>query len=204
MSENRQFVENPLLLTDLFPKGIYHFNETNDEAIVVPQMADSKSEKEVVLASTTLAESSEIAVEKNEINAQISTGNNPEEDTMITLTIINLIFDATDASWDEATKLSYDKLMSAVKVNQESVLSEDIETVMALGESAYHPELLGDRLSPVIFVWSDRDIAQIPALYKAKPTEKGVMVRFPSFAAMCANVEMKKMVWQTMKQVLKF
>ncbi|MFM8994926.1 MAG: hypothetical protein ACKOI1_01605, partial [Bacteroidota bacterium] len=179
MSENRQFVENPLLLTDLFLKGIYHFNETNDEAIVVPQVADSESEKEVVFASAALAESPEIAVEKNEINAQISTSYNPEEDTMITLTIINLIFDATDASWDEATKLSYDKLMSAVKVNQESVLSEDIETVLAVGKAAYHPELLGDRLSPVIFVWSDRDIAQIPALYKAKPTEKGVMVRFP-------------------------
>lgn len=204
MSENRQFVENPLLLTDLFPKGIYHFNEPNDEAIVVPQTTDSESEKEVVLASAETSESPEIAVEKNEINAQISTGNNPEEDTMITLTIINLIFDATDASWDEATKLSYEKLMSAVKVNQESVLSEDIEMVMAVGETAYHPELLGDRLSPVIFVWSDREVSQIPALYKAKPTEKGVMVRFPSFASMCANVEMKKLVWQTMKQVLKF
>ncbi|MFM7638820.1 MAG: hypothetical protein ACKO67_03725, partial [Bacteroidota bacterium] len=95
MSENRQFVENPLLLTDLFLKGIYHFNETNDEAIVVPQVADSESEKEVVFASAALAESPEIAVEKNEINAQISTSYNPEEDTMITLTIINLIFDAT-------------------------------------------------------------------------------------------------------------
>lgn len=204
MSENRQFVENPLLLTDLFPKGIYHFNEPDDEAIVVPQTTDSESEKEVVLASAETSESPEIAVEKNEINAQISTGNNPEEDTMITLTIINLIFDATDASWDEATKLSYEKLMSAVKVNQESVLSEDIEMVMAVGETAYNPELLGDRLSPVIFVWSDREVSQIPALYKAKPTEKGVMVRFPSFASMCANVEMKKLVWQTMKQVLKF
>ncbi|MFM6951779.1 MAG: hypothetical protein ACKOXR_01385, partial [Bacteroidota bacterium] len=103
MSENRQFVENPLLLTDLFPKGIYHFNEPDDEATVVPQTTDSESEKEVVLASAETSKSPEIAVEKNEINAQISTGNNPEEDTMITLTIINLIFDATDASWDEAT-----------------------------------------------------------------------------------------------------
>ncbi|MBM3937680.1 MAG: hypothetical protein FJ333_03355 [Sphingomonadales bacterium] len=204
MSENRQFVENPLLLTDLFPNGIYHFKEPNEEAIVLPQVADNESGKVVVLASAETVGSPEIAVEENEINAQILTGNNPEEDTMITLTIINLIFDATDVSWDEATKLSYDKLMSAVKVNQESVLSEDIEMVMAVGEAAYSPELLGDRLSPVIFVWSDRDIAQIPALYKARPTEKGVMVRFPSFAAMCANLEMKKMVWQTMKQVLKF
>jgi hypothetical protein len=44
----------------------------------------------------------------------------------------------------------------------------------------------------------------VPELYKARPTEKGVMLRFPAFASMCADVEMKKMVWQTMKQVLKF
>ena len=123
---------------------------------------------------------------------------------MTTLTIINLLFDAADSTWDDATQLSYDKLMSAVKVNQEPVLKEDIESVLAVGALNYNPSLLGDRLSPVIFVWTDQEIGQIPDLFKARPTEKGVMVRFPSFSRMCADVEMKKMVWQTMKQVLKF
>jgi hypothetical protein len=94
--------------------------------------------------------------------------------------------------------------MGAVKVNQDAVIPEDIETLLLTGEDEYSPALLGDRLAPVIFVWSDRSVANIPDMFKARPTEKGIVIRFPSFATMCGNVEMKKQVWQTMKQVLKY
>jgi hypothetical protein len=59
-------------------------------------------------------------------------------------------------------------------------------------------------LAPVIFVWTDLEIAGVPALYGVKPTERGVMLRFPSFTAMCESKEQKMKVWQTMQQVLKF
>jgi hypothetical protein len=94
--------------------------------------------------------------------------------------------------------------MSAVKINQESVIPEDIEKVYSIGSVSYSPEILGDCLAPVIFVWTDLEIAGVPALYGVKPTERGVMLRFPSFTAMCEIKEQKIKVWQTMQQVLKF
>ena len=204
MSENHQFVENPLLLTDLFPKGVFYFNETVQGEGKSVQAIDAQEKLE---EKNTTANQLGGAVDAETVGSapgEKLTEKIQEEETMTTLTIINLLFDAADSTWDDATQLSYDKLMSAVKVNQEPVLKEDIESVLAVGAMNYNPTLLGDRLSPVIFVWTDQEIGQIPAFFKARPTEKGVMVRFPSFSRMCADVEMKKMVWQTMKQVLKF
>ena len=94
--------------------------------------------------------------------------------------------------------------MSAVKINQESVIPEDIEKVYSIGNSSYSPEILGDCLAPVIFVWSDLEIAGVPGFYCVKPTERGVMLRFPSFTSMCESKEQKMKVWQTMQQILKF
>jgi hypothetical protein len=53
-------------------------------------------------------------------------------------------------------------------------------------------------------VWTDLEIAGVPGLYGVKPTERGVMLRFPSFTSMCESKEQKMKVWQTMQQVLKF
>ena len=204
MSENRQFVENPLLLTDLFPKGVFHFGEGEKGQGQPMQMIGNELEtkSQELVEEASLQSEIPPAQQKEEIEKLPETDPNPEE--MITLTIVNLLFDSCDANWDVATKSSYDKLMSAVKVNQESVIAEDIEVLRVIGEKGFSPALLGDRLSPVIFVWTDQDMAEIPALYKARPTEKGVILHFPAFSTMCGDVEMKKMVWQTMKQVLKF
>jgi hypothetical protein len=204
MSENRQFVENPLLLTDLFSKGVYHFGEQKETEGLPVQLTEDESEGKEKISDTP----SEV-----EVKNDFATGNEVAEilpvvdenaEEMITLTLINLFFDPCDAAWNDEISTAYGKLMSAVRVNQEPVISEDIEIIHAAGEKEYNPIILADRLAPVIFIWSDLEIGNIPALYKARPTEKGVILRFPAFATMCSNVEMKKMVWQTMKQVLKF
>lgn len=204
MSENHQIVENPLLLTELFRQGVYYFGEQEGSEIVAQQLVVNQAEKEVVAAAEsadvspkTVSNDAEIIPEGNEINEE-------SDEEMINLTIINLFFDPADAQWDESIQTSYNKLMTVVKVNQEAVISEDIESIVVSNQDQYSVELLGDRISPVIFVWSDRAIAGVPDMYKARPTEKGVVLRFPAFASMCADVEMKKMVWQTMKTVLKF
>lgn len=204
MSENRQIVENPLLLTDLFPKGIYYFGEGADVVAINAQLTVNEIEKEKLtgdVPSDVAPKNTENTHEPVENKLQNSDEN---AENMIALTIINLCFDHSDANWDETTRGSYEKLMGAVKVNQDAVIPEDIETLLLTGEDQYSPTLLGDRLAPVIFVWSDRSVANIPDMFKARPTEKGIVIRFPSFATMCGNVEMKKQVWQTMKQVLKF
>ena len=204
MSENRQFVENPLLLTDLFSKGVYHFGEQVDLGEVSLQMTEDESEgKEKISTVPSEVEVKMESTTSNEV-AEILPGVDENAEEMITLTLVNLFFDPCDATWNDEITTAYNKLMSAVRVNQEPVIPEDIEIIHAAGEKEYNPTLLLDRLSPVIFIWSDLEIGNIPAFYKARPTEKGVVLRFPAFATMCSNVEMKKMVWQTMKQVLKF
>ena len=174
MSENRQFVENPLHLTDIFSGGVYYFKE---EAIV---------ESELLLDGIT----------------EIENPNLDEE--MIQLSILNLFFDSCDEQFSSEINLAYTKLMAAVKINQESVIPEDIEKVYAIRETGYSSEILGDFLAPVIFVWTDLEIEGVPGLYGVKPTERGVMLRFPSFSSMCESKEKKMKVWQTMQQVLKF
>ncbi|MFN5384159.1 MAG: hypothetical protein ACK5CZ_05665 [Bacteroidota bacterium] len=201
MSENRQIIKNPLLVTDLFPKGIYYFGEGQGVSTAQSQLSVNEVEAEKSTVTMPVDE----AQKRSESNPVAVVNELQENDeNMIALTIINLFFDQSDADWDETTRISYDKLMGAVKVNQESVIPEDIEPLVFTGETEYSPALLGDRLAPVIFVWSDRAVTNIPEMFKARPTEKGIVIRFPSFATMCGNVEMKKHVWQTMKQVLKF
>ncbi len=204
MSENRQIVENPLLLTDLFRKGVYYFGEGAETAMESPQLVVSQEEGTAVVAAISPSIGGEIAAEETKLNDNKLDVNEESAEEMINLTVINLFFDTADSQWDDAIQTSYSKLMSVVKVNQEAVIAEDIESIIVATEESYNPSMLGDRISPVIFVWSDRAIQGVPELYKARPTEKGVMLRFPAFASMCADVEMKKMVWQTMKQVLKF
>jgi hypothetical protein len=174
MSENRQFVENPLHLTDIFSGGVYYFKE------------------EVVVESESLVVGESVVVNPN------------LDEGMIQLSIINLFFDQRDEQFSSEINLAYTKLMSAVKINQESVIPEDIEKVYSIGNSSYSPEILGDCLAPVIFVWSDLEIAGVPGFYCVKPTERGVMLRFPSFTSMCESKEQKMKVWQTMQQILKF
>lgn len=174
MSENYQFVENPLHLTDIFSGGVYYFKE------------------EVVVESESLIVSESVVVNPN------------LDEGMIQLSIINLFFDQRDEQFSSEINLAYTKLMSAVKINQESVIPEDIEKVYSIGSASYSPEILGDCLAPVIFVWTDLEIAGVPALYGAKPTERGVMLRFPAFTSMCDSKEQKMKVWQTIQQVLKF
>ncbi len=204
MSENRQIVENPLLLTDLFRKGVYYFGEGAETAMESPQLVVSQEEGASVVAAISPSIGGDIAAEETKLNDNKLDVNEESAEEMINLTVINLFFDTADSQWDDAIQTSYSKLMSVVKVNQEAVIAEDIESIIVAYEESYNPSMLGDRISPVIFVWSDRAIQGVPELYKARPTEKGVMLRFPAFASMCADVEMKKMVWQTMKQVLKF
>jgi len=204
MSENRQIVENPLLLTDLFRKGVYYFGEGAETAMESPQLVVSQEEGTAVVAAISPSIGGEIAAEETKLNDNKLDVNEESAEEMINLTVINLFFDTADSQWDDAIQTSYSKLMSVVKVNQEAVIAEDIESIIVANEESYNPSMLGDRISPVIFVWSDRAIQGVPELHKARPTEKGVMLRFPAFASMCADVEMKKMVWQTMKQVLKF
>jgi len=115
MSENRQIIENPLLLTDLFPKGIYYFGEGQGVSTAQSQLS------------------------VNEVEAEKST---------VTMPV------------DEAQKLSESNPLAVV-----NELQENDENMIALTI---------------------------------------IVIRFPSFATMCGNVEMKKHVWQTMKQVLKF
>lgn len=204
MSENRQIVENPLLLTDLFPKGIYYFEEGNEVVGINAQLSDNEIEQANPVGNVSMVESPKNG-EKTQDSVENKLQNSDENaENMIALTIINLCFDHSDANWDDTTRTSYEKLMAAVKVNQDSVIPEDIETLILSEENEYSPALLGDRLAPVIFVWSDRPVSNVPEMYKARPTEKGIVIRFPSFATMCGNVEMKKQVWQTMKHVLKF
>jgi hypothetical protein len=204
MSENRQIVENPLLLTDLFRQGVYYFGEGSETAMESPQLVVSQEEGASVVAAISPSIGGDIAAEETKLNDNKLDVNEESAEEMINLTVINLFFDTADSQWDDAIQTSYSKLMSVVKVNQEAVIAEDIESIIVANEESYNPSMLGDRISPVIFVWSDRAIQGVPELYKARPTEKGVMLRFPAFASMCADVEMKKMVWQTMKQVLKF
>lgn len=174
MSENHQFVENPLHLTDIFSGGVYYFK---DEATVKSQLSAA-------------------------IESEVENPNLDEE--MISLSLINLFCDACDEQFSPEIQLAYTKLMSAVKINQEPVIPEDIEKVYAIGSLEYSPDILGDFLAPVIFVWSDLEIAGLPVLYSAKPTERGVMLRFPSFTAMCDSKEQKMKVWLTIQQILKF
>jgi len=174
MSENHQFVTNPLHLTDIFSGGVYYFK---DESAVKSELSAA-------------------------IESEVENPNLDEE--MISLSLINLFYDSCDEQFSPEIQLAYTKLMSAVKINQEPVIPEDIEKVYAVGSLEYSPEILGDFLAPVIFVWSDLEIAGLPVLYNAKPTERGVMLRFPSFTAMCESKEQKMKVWQTMQQVLKF
>jgi len=174
MSENRQFVQNPLHLTDIFSGGVYYFKE---EAVV---------ESELLVDGESVVENPKL------------------DEEMIQLSIINVFFDQSDEQFSSEINLAYNKLMAALKINQESVIPEDVEKVFAIGEMAYTPEILGDFLAPVIFLWTDLEIAGVPALYGVKPTERGVMLRFPSFTAMCESKEQKMKVWQTMQQVLKF
>jgi hypothetical protein len=204
MSENRQIVENPLLLTNLFRQGVYYFGEGSETAMESPQLVVSQEEGASVVAAISPSIGGDIAAEETKLNDNKLDVNEESAEEMINLTVINLFFDTADSQWDDAIQTSYSKLMSVVKVNQEAVIAEDIESIIVANEESYNPSMLGDRISPVIFVWSDRAIQGVPELYKARPTEKGVMLRFPAFASMCADVEMKKMVWQTMKQVLKF
>lgn len=204
MSENRQIVENPLLLTDLFRQGVYYFGEGAETAMESPQLVVSQEEGTAVVDAISPSIGGEIAAEETKLNDNKLDVNEESAEEMINLTVINIFFDTADSQWDDAIQTSYSKLMSVVKVNQEAVIAEDIESIIVATEESYNPSMLGDRISPVIFVWSDRAIQGVPELYKARPTEKGVMLRFPAFASMCADVEMKKMVWQTMKQVLKF
>ncbi|MCX6177172.1 MAG: hypothetical protein NTZ00_07395, partial [Bacteroidetes bacterium] len=147
MSENHQFVENPLHLTDIFSGGVYYFKE------------------EMVAESESLVVGESVVVNPN------------LEEGMIQLSIINLFFDQRDEQFSSEINLAYTKLMSAVKINQDPVIPEDIEKVYAIGKKEYTPSLLGDFLAPVIFVWSDHEIEGIPATYAAKPTEKGMMLR---------------------------
>ncbi len=42
MSEKHQFVDNPLLLTDLFSKGVYYFGEGAGEVHAVTQPVDGE------------------------------------------------------------------------------------------------------------------------------------------------------------------
>lgn len=174
MSENHQFVENPLHLTDIFSGGIYYFPEA--------------VENETVL--------------KTKDGLQAETTKTDEE--MIQLSIINVFFDTSDAQFSAEINLAFTKLMMAVKINQESVIPEDVERIYAMGKGEYHPEILGNFMAPVIFVWSDREISGVPALYHTKPTERGVMLRFPAFNTMCSSKEEKLKVWQTIQQILKF
>lgn len=174
MSENHQFVENPLHLTDIFSGGVYYFK------------------KEAVVESELSIEGG-LAVENPNI-----------EEEMISLSLINVFYDSCDEQFSPEIQLAYSKLMSAIKINQSFVIPEDIEKVLAIGSVSYSHEILGDFLAPVIFIWSDREIAGVPSLYSVKPTEKGVMLRFPSFTGMCESKEQKLKVWQMMQQVLKF
>ena len=174
MSENRQFVQNPLHLTDIFSGGVYYFKE---EAVV---------ESELLVDGESLVENPKL------------------EEEMIQLSIINLFFDQSDEQFSSEINLAYNKLMAAVKINQESVIPEDVEKVYAIRETGYSAEILGDFLAPVIFVWTDLEIEGVPGLYGVKPTERGVMLRFPSFTSMCESKEQKMKVWQTMQRVLKF
>jgi hypothetical protein len=204
MSEKHQFVDNPLLLTDLFSKGVYYFGEATEASPVGAQQVDGESISEVIDSANGAMmppAESDISTKKGE---EILSEINPNEEEMINLTLINMFFDDADQQWDTNVEASYHKLMSALKVNQEPIIPEDIEKMLLLQTDAYEPSLQGDRLSPIIFIWSDREIQNVPNMYKAKPTEKGIMLRFPSFQSMCLDVEKKKMVWQTMKQVLKF
>jgi len=66
MSENHQFVENPLHLTDIFSGGVYYFKE------------------EVVVESESLVVSESVVVNPN------------LDEGMIQLSIINLFFDQRD------------------------------------------------------------------------------------------------------------
>lgn len=204
MSENRQFVENPLLVTDLFPKGVFYFGESVSKGDSSSQNVENEVDSQQSVESVV-----NLAVEEKEVEPQADSvkllqENDIENEGMVTLTVINLFFDDCDAHWDGNTQESYNKLMSAVRVNQEAVIPEDIESIHVSTESEYQPGLLNDRRSPVIFVWSDRNIANTPELFKVKVTERGVMLRFPSFCTMCGDVNQKKMVWQTMKTILKF
>ena len=48
MSEKHQFVDNPLLLTDLFSKGVYYFGEATEASPVGAQQVDGESISEVI------------------------------------------------------------------------------------------------------------------------------------------------------------
>lgn len=204
MSENRQFVENPLHLVDLFAKGLFYFPKELIGEVGNLQRIDSEldmSTNNQGIATSEVVDASVIGAMKemgilpmNEQNAQ----------EMTTLTLINLFLDLVDVEWSDDVEQSYRKLMSVVQVNQTTVIAEDIEKIIATDTREFSTLLLGDRISPVIFVWSDHEINGVPSLFKARPTEKGVVMRFPAFTTMVNDLELKKRVWMTMKQVLKF
>ena len=108
MSENPQFVDNPLHLTDIFSGGVFYFPEDEKGAIELNIKDVSQNE------------------------------NPPIEEEMIQLSIVNVFFDPCDAQFSADVDLAYHKLMSAVRINQELVIPEDVEKVYAIGEVAYN------------------------------------------------------------------
>lgn len=186
MSENTQFVKNPLHLVSLFSNGIYQINDADDYDIYSAEGV-GLNQKNSNEGSFDLVSQTEETIEN-----------------MMQLGIINVFLDPIDDNFSGEFETTYQKLMSSVKVNQETVIPEDIEKIFRPDLQEFTAASIGDCMSPVIFVWGDREVTGLPDFFMARASARGLILRFPAFTRMTQSKDLKIKVWQTMQKVLKF
>lgn len=151
MSEKKQIVDNPLLLTSLFSEGVFY----------IPNQQDSKSK----LTSNTEIQ----VVETVEMKSDLVDDNdnkvieNPPKDEIKKIKlpeslVINLIYDKNPSHWPEYLNEPLTKIMGAIKIDGKQITISDyaVYNLTLMPEVKDISKFISELNTKRIMIWSSQ------------------------------------------------
>jgi hypothetical protein len=144
MSEKKQIVDNPLLLTSLFSGGVFHIPSEQNRFVNSPSTIDNQEDETSIENEKKVLGKSE----KEELKKIIL----PEA------MVINLIHDKNPSHWPEYLNEPLKKIMGAIKLDGNSITISDyaVYNLTLMPEVKDISKFIADLNTKHILIWSSQ------------------------------------------------
>lgn len=151
MSEKKQIVDNPLLLTSLFSEGVFYI-PSNQKPLSIPTPKIENQEVETLEVKADSVVEIENKVIENPPKEEIKKIILPEA------TVINLIYDKNPSHWPEYLNEPLTKIMCAIKIDGKPIAISDyaVYNLTLMPEVKDISRFIAELNTKRIMIWSSQ------------------------------------------------
>jgi hypothetical protein len=151
MSEKKQIVDNPLLLTSLFSEGVFYI-PSNQKPLSIPTPKIENQEVETLEVKADSVVEIENKVIENPPKEEIKKIILPEA------TVINLIYDKNPSHWPEYLNEPLTKIMGAIKIDGKPIAISDyaVYNLTLMPEVKDISKFIAELNTKRIMIWSSQ------------------------------------------------